>query len=137
MSGLRRAAIDYLSVRRAVGFKLARTEGLLLSFVSFAEAEGATRVTAESALRWATLPAQASPGWWTSRLCVVRCFARHLSALDPATEVPPLDLLPRVPGMTRRATPYLCAPGPCSSTPGPARRGPRRARHVDRRAPSV
>lgn len=110
MSGLRRAAEEYLSIRRAVGFKLARTEGLLLSFVSFAESEGATGVSAQLALRWATLPTQASPDWWNSRLCVVRCFARHLSALDPSTEVPPLDLLPRVPATTRRATPYLYSP---------------------------
>ena len=37
---------------------------------------------------------------------MIRCFARHLSALDPATEVPPLDLLPRVSARTR-ATLYL------------------------------
>jgi integrase/recombinase XerD len=107
MSALHDAADEYLSIRRAVGFKLARGEGLLLSFVDFADAQGATRVTSELALRWATLPAGASPSWWNSRLCVVRCFARHLSAADPSTEVPPLDLLPRVPARTLRATPYL------------------------------
>ncbi len=107
MSTLRNAAQEYLSIRRAVGFKLRRAEGLLLSFVEFTDAQGATRVTSELALRWATLPAAASPAWWNSRLCVVRCFARHLSALDPSTEVPPLDLLPRVPSRTSRATPYL------------------------------
>jgi integrase/recombinase XerD len=108
MSALHDAADEYLSIRRAVGFKLARGEGLLLSFVDFADAQGAMRVTSELALRWATLPAGASPSWWNSRLCVVRCFARHLSAADPSTEVPPLDLLPRVPASpTLRATPYL------------------------------
>jgi integrase/recombinase XerD len=107
MSTLRNAAQEYLSIRRAVGFKLARAEGLLLSFVDFADAQGSAHVTSELALRWATLPATASPAWWNSRLCVVRCFARHLSALDPSTQVPPLDLLPRVPSGTRRATPYL------------------------------
>jgi len=109
MTDLRHAAEEYLAIRRAVGFKLARTEGLVLSFVGFAEAEGATRINAELALRWATLPGQASLGWWNSRLCVVRCFARHLSALDPLTEVPPFDLLPRV-GSTNRAAPYLYSP---------------------------
>lgn len=110
MTALRRAAEEYLAIRRAVGFKLARTEGLLLGFVTFAEAEGATRVSTELAIRWATLPAQASPGWWNSRLSVVRCFARHLSAIDATTEVPPLDALVRVPGSTRRAEPYLYSP---------------------------
>ena len=51
MTDLRHAAEEYLAIRRAVGFKLARTEGLLLSFVGFAEAEGATRINAELALR--------------------------------------------------------------------------------------
>lgn len=110
MTALRRAAEEYLSIRRAVGFKLARTEGLLLGFVAFAESEGATTVSTDLALRWAILPAQASPGWWNSRLSVVRCFARHLSAIDVSTEVPPLDALPRVPGSTRRAEPYLYSP---------------------------
>ncbi len=111
MTGLRGAAEDYLSIRRAVGFKLARTEELLFGFVAFAEAEGVTSVSTELALRWATLPAQASPGWWNSRLSVVRCFARHLSAIDASTEVPPLDALPRGSSSNRRAEPYLYSPG--------------------------
>ena len=86
MSALRSAAADYLAIRRAVGFKLRRAEGLLFSFVEFLEAERATRVTTQLALRWATLPAGAGPGWQDSRLCVARGFARHMSALDPATE---------------------------------------------------
>lgn len=110
MNGLDQAVDEYLSVRRAVGFKLAQAERLLHDFASFAETEGAARVTTDLAVRWATQPTQASPGWWASRLCVVRCFARHLAALDPATDVPPLDALPRVPGDARRMTPYLYTP---------------------------
>jgi hypothetical protein len=45
VSGLRRAVEEYISLRRAVGFKLARTQGLLASFVDFAESEGATHVS--------------------------------------------------------------------------------------------
>lgn len=110
MTGLRGSAQEYLSLRRAVGFKLARAEGLLAGFVAFAEAEGATSVTTDLALRWATLPIDASPGWWSSRLSVVRCFARHLSAIDPSTEVPPLDALTRSSIAARRAEPYLYSP---------------------------
>ena len=84
MTDLRDAVGDYLAIRRAVGFKLERAEGLLLCFVEFAESQDAVRITSELALRWATLPIEASPGWWQSRLCVVRCFARHMSALDPS-----------------------------------------------------
>ena len=39
---------------------------------------------------------------------VVRIFARHLAALDPATEVPPEDMLPH---HYRRIAPYLYSPG--------------------------
>ena len=38
---------------------------------------------------------------------VVRVFARHLAVLDPATEVPPVDLLPH---HYRRITPHLYTP---------------------------
>ncbi len=107
MTDLRDAAGDYLAVRRAVGFKLDRAEHLLFGFVEFAESQGVSRITSDLAVRWATLPADASPGWWQSRLCVVRCFARHMSALDPSTEVPPTDLLPRLNAGSSRATPYL------------------------------
>ena len=42
--------------------------------------------------------------WWAARLRVVRGFARHVKAFDPATEVPPPGLLP---DHNRRAVPYL------------------------------
>lgn len=110
MSALRSAAEDYLAVRRAVGFKLRRGEGLLFSFVEFLETEGATSITTELALRWATFPARATPGWWNSRLCIVRGFARHMNSIDPATEVPPTDLLVRSAPGSSRAEPYLYSP---------------------------
>jgi hypothetical protein len=34
-------------------------------------------------------------------------FRRYLSAIDPGTEVPPTDLLPRLAGGSNRAQPYL------------------------------
>ena len=107
MTNLRAAAVEYLTIRRAVGYKLERTDHLLFSFVGFLEAQGSARITSELALRWATLPSQASPGWWRSRLCVTRCFARHMSAIDASTEVPPAGLLPRINAGSSRATPYL------------------------------
>jgi hypothetical protein len=42
------------------------------------------------------------------RLMVVRIFASHLQALDPATEIQPDDLLPH---HYRRIAPYLYSPG--------------------------
>ena len=105
MSGrpLRAALAEYLAVRRALGFKLARDGLLLEQFAGFCEQAGASRVTSELALAWVSAPAKASPGWLAMRLTIVRGFARWLQASDPATEVPPLGWLPP----RRRTTPYL------------------------------
>jgi integrase len=104
MSTLRKALADYLAVRRVLGYKLARTEKLLAQFLNYLEAHGESRLTIEAALAWATLPSGRDRGWMSKRLSVVRRFAVYLRGIDPATEVPPPDLLP---GRTARATPYL------------------------------
>jgi integrase len=104
MSDLRAALDDYLAIRRALGFKLARAGLLLADFVSHQEAKGRDTITIDAALAWATLPPNGASDWWAQRLSVVRAFARHLHAIDPAHEVPPADLLP---GHSHRATPYL------------------------------
>ena len=104
MSALRQALADYLAVRRVLGYKLARTEKLLAQFLAYFEGRGEDHLTTETALAWATLPAGAHRSWMSARLSVVRRFAAHLRGIDPATEVPPVDLLP---GRTCRATPYL------------------------------
>src|SRR6266571_41214 len=104
MTGIRQAIDDYLTVRRALGYKLEDHGWLLADFASFLEAAGAVTVTTSLALAWATLPEDALPSWHAARLRVVRGFARHLQALDPATEVPPAGLLAC---RNRRAMPYL------------------------------
>ena len=104
MSLLRQRAEDYLDIRRALGYKLTSQARVLFGFVSYLEVAGASRVTIELALAWATEPADADPIWWSRRLSVARCFARHLQAIDPDTEVPPAHLLPRG---ARRAVPYI------------------------------
>ena len=104
MNGLRAAAEDYLAMRRALGFKMGRPASLLQQFVAFMEQVGARTVTTELALAWAKQPSGGHANWWGYRMLVVRGFARHLQPLDPCTEVPPPDLLPRPP---LRATPYL------------------------------
>jgi integrase len=105
MSALREAVDDYISVRRALGFKLEDYPWMLHDFVGYLEAAGASTVTAELAVAWATLPgAGAHPSYLGKRLCVVRGFARHLGAFDPATEVPSADLLQR---QSCRAIPYI------------------------------
>jgi integrase len=103
MKGLRDAVSDYLTIRRALGFRMVHTERLLHQFVGFAEATGAQTVTTQLALRWATLPPN-SPAWHAQRVSIVRCFARWWQTIDANTEVPPTDVLT---GGTRRAIPYL------------------------------
>jgi integrase len=107
MSALRQALTDYLAMRRALGYKLDKTERLLGQFVSFVEDRGEKSLTTETALAWATLPAGADASWTSRRLAEVRIFARHLHGLDPATQVPPMGILP---GRACRATPYLYSP---------------------------
>ncbi len=104
MNTLRQALVDYLAVRRVLGYKLARTEKLLAQFLAYFEDRGEDHLTTETVLAWATLPAGAHRSWISARLSVVRRFAAHLRGIDPATEVPPADLLP---GRTCRATPYF------------------------------
>lgn len=104
MSALRAELDRYLAIRRAVGFKLARAELLLAEFCRYLEAIGTDTITTENAFAWASLPVNGSPSWWGHRLSVVRAFAQHLHAIDPAHEVPPAGLLP---ARTHRAVPYL------------------------------
>jgi len=110
MSTLRAAAEDYLAMRRALGFKLTTQGRQLMSFIEFCEARGAGHVTTELALAWATQTVRDSSDevYHSRRLMVVRIFARHLAALDPATEVPPEHVLPH---HYRRIAPYLYSPG--------------------------
>jgi integrase len=103
MSGLRARAGEYLVMRRALGFKLKSQGPRLMSFVCFCEDRGTDRVTSDLAVEWAT-QSSGDEVSQARRLDVVRIFARHLQALDPATEVPPDDILSR---RYRRIPPYL------------------------------
>lgn len=101
---LEAALTDYLTMRRALGFKLARAEKLLRQFIAYLDEAGAETITTRHALAWASAPPSAHPGWHAQRLSVVRAFARHLRALDGRAEVPAADLLR---SQSARATPYL------------------------------
>ena len=81
MSDLRQAAIDYLQLRRAVGYKLERDGQLLPDFIEFLQRAGAERITNELAVAWAMEPATAHPAWWRQRLTIVRGFAIPAFAL--------------------------------------------------------
>jgi integrase len=90
MSRLAEQAGEYLRLRQALGHKLDDAVRLLPRFVAWLDAAGISTVTVEAALAWAQQP-DAGPGSsvWARRMTVARGFARHMSGLDPATEVPP------------------------------------------------
>jgi integrase/recombinase XerD len=68
MTPLARALDDYLSIRRAMGFKLKNAGGLLAQFVAYLDETGADTVTTDRAVSWATLPQGVDSGWWGRRL---------------------------------------------------------------------
>jgi integrase len=112
-------AKEYLAYRRNLGFRLDKREPLLLQFATYADR---TRLrgplTIALAVRWARLPAQASPTYWSIRLDVVRGFAKYLSIFDPDTEIPPFGLLGPA---YCRATPHIYAEAEISALLAAAR----------------
>jgi integrase/recombinase XerD len=95
MSALSVTLNDYLALRRGLGHQLADAARLLPHFVAWMDATDRTTVTVAAAMEWAQQP-DAEPGTtvWARRMEAVRGFARFLVGIDPATEVPPLGLLP-------------------------------------------
>jgi integrase len=104
MNTLRQAVQEYLAMRRSLGFKLHDAGRGLLDFVTYMELHRASYITHSLALDWAKQPTGVQPDEWARRLSFVRMFARHRSATDPRTQVPPPGLLPYRP---KRARPYL------------------------------
>jgi integrase/recombinase XerD len=104
MNTLRQAVQEYLTLRRSLGFKLRDAGKLLQAYVKFMEEQRAPYITTKLALAWAQQPSTVQPAEWARRLSVVRIFARHRSATDPRTQIPPEGLLPYRP---KRARPYL------------------------------
>jgi len=107
MSGLREHAEAYLAMRRGLGYKLEGHGRLLMGFIGYLEGSGHRTVTIDAATAWATAPSGATRWYWGKRLSVARCFARYLSAFDPACQVPPPGLLR---SSASRPAPYLYSP---------------------------
>lgn len=105
MTTIREQAEQYLAMRRALGFKLTTFGTRLLGFVAYLETHHLDMITADAALAWATGATDSTDEvTWSRRLMIARIFARHMAVLDPATEVPPADVLPH---HYRRVTPHL------------------------------
>ncbi|MBC8426607.1 tyrosine-type recombinase/integrase, partial [bacterium] len=121
MKGLRLELREYLAARRSLGFELRNPARLLRNFVAFAEREGASYVTSDLALRWATQSVHVEPATRAARLGVVRRFASWCQASDPRTEIPPPGLLPH---RYRRKRPYIYSDDEIEEIVAAARRLP-------------
>ena len=104
MNRLEQALKDYLRIRRSLGFLLREPATCLRNFVAFLQAQRASYITTELALRWAIQPTKDQPSTWAWRLGMVRRFAIWLSAFEPRTEIPPAGLLPH---RYRRKLPHI------------------------------
>lgn len=96
MKRLRKALQDYLTQRRALGFKLHSAGHALLRFVSFMEKRRCTYITTALAVHWALQGSRAKSQELAQAQCLgfVREFAKYVATIDPRTEIPPYGLLP-------------------------------------------
>ena len=83
MNPLHQRVEDYLTVRRALGFKLAAHGPLLEDFIDDLDRAGASMLTTDAALAWAIKPQGVQRYRWKQRLSVIRGFAIYMHALDP------------------------------------------------------
>ena len=104
---LQQALEDYLTIRRQPGYQLRSSARLLAGFVQFVEQSGARTITTELAVAWARQPQGVAPIRWSQRLGMVRGFASYLATIDPATEIPPADVLS---ARQQRVAPYIYSP---------------------------
>ena len=101
MKSLQASVRDYLTMRRALGFKLERHEAHLLDFVRFMRRHRTRRVTTKWMVRWVRKNPSTDPSYQGLRFGAVRSFAAYHISIDPRTEVPPADFFPRTPGRNR------------------------------------
>jgi integrase len=105
VSPLGQALRDYLTLRHGLGHQMADAARLLPSLVAFLEQQGLATVTIDAALQWCQQPTMV--GGLTvapRRMTAARGFARYLAGIDPATEIPPVGLVPL---RHQRPTPFL------------------------------
>jgi integrase/recombinase XerD len=105
VSPLEQAMRDYLTLRQGLGHQMADAARLLPSFVAFLEQHDLVTVTIDAALQWCQQPAPVGGATVAPRrMTAARGFARYLAGIDPATQIPPVGLVPL---RQRRPTPFL------------------------------
>jgi integrase len=109
VTALAEAAADYLALRRRLGHDLADAHRLLPRFVAYLDDISADTVTIEAAVTWSMAPdVDPASSVWPRRMIVVRGFARHMAGIVPATEIPPVGLIP---SRQRWRPPFLLTAG--------------------------
>jgi len=108
MNTLRTMLTDYITTRRALGYKLQGEGTGLKTFVSFMEGRQAEFITTVLALEWAMQPIAVQAAQRARRLGIVRAFATYCSAIDARTQIPSPDLIA---GKRIRPQPYFFAQG--------------------------
>jgi integrase len=95
----------YLRQRRTLGYDLEETGRLLYRFAGELDAAGVTHITTQVAVRWAPAVKVSVPSSVpATRYRSVRGFARSMTEIDPATEIPPAGLVRRP---RSRRTPFI------------------------------
>jgi len=94
MMTLSQRLVEYIAVRRSLGFDLSFEERVLRVFTRFADGEGRDHITVDLFLRWKAAYGAADANTWGHRLGMVRAFARWMKGYDERTEIPPLGLIP-------------------------------------------
>ena len=118
MSALADTAAEYLQLRRLLGHNLDEAHRLLPRFVAYLDSIGASTVTIDAALAWATDGVDPATTNGARRMGIARGFARHMAGIDVDTQIPPAGLIP----MRQRWRP-------------PVPLHPRRYRHAAGRSP--
>jgi len=95
MKSLHQCVHEYLTMRRALGFRLKKDERLLLDFAAFMKHRRAKRITVKLAIKWAQRTGSADQNYHAGRLRAIRSFVRYRILIDPCTEIPSADSLPR------------------------------------------
>lgn len=103
---LRAAAAEHLSDRAGRGYARGDRGWLIAGFLDRMAADGETTITVAAAVAYATAPQGVARRWHAVRLAVLRDFAAHVHAIDPASAEPiPAGLIT---ARTVRRIPYLC-----------------------------
>ena len=95
---------DYLAFAGALGSTCPRPPASCVALRRSQNREGTDHITVELFLRWKAVFRKADNNTWSTRLGMVRVFARWLQAHDRRTEVPPTGLIV---GKPRRVRPYI------------------------------